>query len=106
MTNQPPTGAPARPADVDTGFWLWLIALPLMVIGYLADAFFVRANERVRISDHRSCLNDRTLEFRQIAYQRIADSINCIIHVRHCPVHVSQQRIDGIDGRIRAPRQG
>jgi hypothetical protein len=37
----PPTGAPARPEDVDTGFWLWLIALPLMVIGYLTDAFFV-----------------------------------------------------------------
>ena len=40
MTHQPPPGAPARPADVDTGFWLWLIALPLMVIGYLADAYF------------------------------------------------------------------
>jgi hypothetical protein len=40
VTQQPPTGAPARPDDVDTGFWLWLIALPLMVFGYLADAFF------------------------------------------------------------------
>ncbi|GAY14639.1 hypothetical protein [Mycobacterium sp. shizuoka-1] len=40
MSEQPPTGAPARPADVDTGFWLWLIALPLMVVGYLADAYF------------------------------------------------------------------
>jgi hypothetical protein len=40
VTHQPPTGAPARPDDVDTGFWLWLIALPLMVVGYLADAFF------------------------------------------------------------------
>ncbi|MCX2933231.1 hypothetical protein ORI20_23445 [Mycobacterium sp. CVI_P3] len=40
MTQQPPTGAPARPADVDTGFWLWLTALPLMVIGYLVDAYF------------------------------------------------------------------
>ncbi|MGY4711985.1 hypothetical protein ACXDF8_20865 [Mycolicibacterium sp. CBM1] len=40
MTQQPPTGAPTRPEDVDTGFWLWLIALPLMVIGYLVDAFF------------------------------------------------------------------
>ncbi|BBY59186.1 hypothetical protein [Mycolicibacterium sarraceniae] len=41
MTHQPPPAeAPARPADVDTGFWLWLVALPLMVTGYLADAFF------------------------------------------------------------------
>jgi hypothetical protein len=30
---QPPT----RPVDVDTGFWLWLVAVPLMVIGYIAD---------------------------------------------------------------------
>lgn len=28
---------PARPTDVDTGFWLWVVALPLMVIGYVAD---------------------------------------------------------------------
>jgi Mn2+/Fe2+ NRAMP family transporter len=28
---------PARPVDVDTGFWLWLVALPLMVVGYVAD---------------------------------------------------------------------
>jgi hypothetical protein len=28
---------PSRPVDVDTGFWLWLVALPLMVIGYGAD---------------------------------------------------------------------
>ena len=27
----------ARPADVDTGFWLWLVAVPLMVSGYLVD---------------------------------------------------------------------
>jgi hypothetical protein len=35
----PPTGPqpPTRPVDVDTGFWLWLVALPLMVIGYVAD---------------------------------------------------------------------
>ena len=32
---QPPT----RPVDVDTGFWLWLVAVPLMVIGYVADLF-------------------------------------------------------------------
>ncbi|WP_319437232.1 hypothetical protein [Mycobacterium sp. RTGN5] len=40
MTHQPPPEAPARPEDVDTAFWLWLIALPLMVAGYLADAYF------------------------------------------------------------------
>ena len=42
MTQQPPAGtpSPSRPEDVDTGFWLWLIALPLMLTGYLADAFF------------------------------------------------------------------
>jgi hypothetical protein len=36
----PPPGSPGpqtRPVDVDTGFWLWLVALPLMVIGYVAD---------------------------------------------------------------------
>lgn len=26
-----------RPTDVDTGFWLWAAALPLMVIGYVVD---------------------------------------------------------------------
>jgi hypothetical protein len=28
---------PPRPPDVDTGFWLWVIALPLMVISYAVD---------------------------------------------------------------------
>ena len=41
MTAQPPTGLPSRPADVDTGFWLWLAAVPLLVIGQLADAYVV-----------------------------------------------------------------
>jgi hypothetical protein len=27
----------ARPTDVDTGFWLWLVAVPLMVAGYVID---------------------------------------------------------------------
>jgi hypothetical protein len=27
----------ARPLDVDTGFWLWMAALPLMVVGYVLD---------------------------------------------------------------------
>lgn len=26
-----------RPPDVDTGFWLWLAAVPLMVVGYVVD---------------------------------------------------------------------
>jgi len=26
-----------RPADVDTGFWLWVAALPLLVTGYVVD---------------------------------------------------------------------
>ena len=32
-----PTEQPTRPEDVDTGFWLWVAALPLMVIGYVVD---------------------------------------------------------------------
>jgi hypothetical protein len=28
-----------RPADVDTGFWLWLAALPLLMAGQVAEAF-------------------------------------------------------------------
>ncbi|GLP77676.1 hypothetical protein TUM20983_47860 [Mycobacterium antarcticum] len=27
----------ARPEDVDTGFWLWVVALPMMVAGYVVD---------------------------------------------------------------------
>lgn len=26
-----------RPVDVDTGFWLWVAAVPLLVIGYITD---------------------------------------------------------------------
>lgn len=37
---QPPV---ERPEDVDTGFWLWAAALPLMVIGYVVDAVAVDA---------------------------------------------------------------
>jgi hypothetical protein len=32
----------ARPTDVDTGFWLWLAAVPLMVAGYLVDMVSAR----------------------------------------------------------------
>jgi hypothetical protein len=31
------TEPPDRPQDVDTGFWLWLVAVPLVLTGYLAD---------------------------------------------------------------------
>ena len=37
MTEPQPTTEPKRPVDVDTGFWLWVAALPLMVIGYVVD---------------------------------------------------------------------
>ncbi|BBZ79397.1 hypothetical protein MANY_47340 [Mycolicibacterium anyangense] len=41
MTPQPPAGVPSRPADVDTGFWLWLVALTLLLIGYIVDGLAV-----------------------------------------------------------------
>lgn len=34
-----PQSPDVRPADVDTGFWLWLAAVPLMVVGQLIDAY-------------------------------------------------------------------
>ncbi len=37
MTEPQPTTEPGRPVDVDTGFWLWVAALPLMVVGYVVD---------------------------------------------------------------------
>ncbi|MEB3032498.1 hypothetical protein [[Mycobacterium] nativiensis] len=38
MTEPPDvTVQPTRPADVDTGFWLWLAALPLMTTGYVVS---------------------------------------------------------------------
>jgi hypothetical protein len=37
VTGPQPTTEPGRPVDVDTGFWLWVAALPLMVIGYVID---------------------------------------------------------------------
>jgi hypothetical protein len=36
----PPTPPrPERPHDVVTGFWLWLLAVPLMVAGQFADGY-------------------------------------------------------------------
>lgn len=40
MTSPVPPGT--RPEDVDTGFWLWVAALPLMVAGHLADVLLTR----------------------------------------------------------------
>jgi preprotein translocase subunit SecG len=37
VTEPQPTTEPGRPMDVDTGFWLWVAALPLMVVGYVVD---------------------------------------------------------------------
>ncbi len=37
MTQEQQAPPVARPHDVDTGFWLWVAALPLMVIGYVVD---------------------------------------------------------------------
>ncbi len=54
MTEPQPTTEPGRPADVDTGFWLWVAALPLMVIGYLVDLVVTggrsSADDRVAVS--------------------------------------------------------
>src|SRR4029450_1358773 len=36
VTDPQPTDT-SRPLDVDTGFWLWVAALPLMVVGYVVD---------------------------------------------------------------------
>ncbi|BBY73751.1 hypothetical protein MPRF_06500 [Mycolicibacterium parafortuitum] len=33
----PGTPPPARPPDVDTGFWLWVVALPLMTAAHVID---------------------------------------------------------------------
>lgn len=37
-----PSGPDGRPEDVDTGFWLWVVALPLLVTGHIVDALFTR----------------------------------------------------------------
>jgi len=42
----PPPGEPntpgaQRPEDVVTGFWLWTIALPLLLAGYISDAVVI-----------------------------------------------------------------
>jgi hypothetical protein len=37
VTAPPPAGARSRPADVDTGFWLWMAALSLLLVGQIVD---------------------------------------------------------------------
>jgi hypothetical protein len=37
VTTPPPASPPTRPPDVDTGFWLWVVALPLLAAGHLVD---------------------------------------------------------------------
>ncbi|MBJ7338643.1 hypothetical protein [Mycolicibacterium sp.] len=37
-------GPQPRPEDVDTGFWLWIVALPMMVIGYVVDLVAIPVN--------------------------------------------------------------
>ncbi len=32
-----PSAPASRPVDVDTAFWLWLVALPLMIAGFVID---------------------------------------------------------------------
>lgn len=34
---RPPGPSPTRPPDVDTGFWLWVVALPLLTAGFVVD---------------------------------------------------------------------
>jgi hypothetical protein len=43
---QPPTVPPRRerPVDVVTGFWLWFLAVPLMVAGQFADGYVLSRN--------------------------------------------------------------
>jgi len=44
VTEPKPMTEPGRPVDVDTGFWLWLAALPLLVLGYVVDLVVTGAN--------------------------------------------------------------
>lgn len=47
MTQPQKTTEPGRPVDVDTGFWLWLAALPLMVIGYVLDLVLAESHPQM-----------------------------------------------------------
>jgi hypothetical protein len=41
-----PVEPPGRPVDVDTGFWLWVASLPLLIVGQVVD-LFVTANKNL-----------------------------------------------------------
>ena len=41
-----PVEPKARPVDVDTGFWLWVSSLPLLVAGHIVD-LIATANHRL-----------------------------------------------------------
>ena len=41
-----PVEPKARPVDVDTGFWLWVASLPLLVAGHIVD-LVATANHRL-----------------------------------------------------------
>lgn len=41
-----PVEPKGRPVDVDTGFWLWVASLPLLVIGHIIDVI-ATANHRL-----------------------------------------------------------
>jgi hypothetical protein len=49
VTEPQPTTERGRPVDVDTGFWLWVVALPLMVIGYAVDLVLTGAHHPPKI---------------------------------------------------------
>ncbi|ULE34191.1 hypothetical protein [Mycobacterium sp. IDR2000157661] len=40
-----PAEPEGRPEDVDTGFWLWVVALPLLVTGHIIDVLFSREQD-------------------------------------------------------------
>jgi hypothetical protein len=45
-----PPASPHRPEDVDTGFWVWVVALPLMVAGYVADSVMAPVSSPLAIA--------------------------------------------------------
>lgn len=44
-STNPGPATPERPVDVVTGFWLWVVALPLMLTGYVCDALTTGAKQ-------------------------------------------------------------
>lgn len=36
-----------RPDDVDTGFWLWVASLPLLIVGHVVDLFVSDRTDRL-----------------------------------------------------------